>query len=111
MVVDRYVELGQLVVPGHPVARVIDPYVLKLEAYLTGIGLMLAFIIGLVLANTVVVAIAASGFSGINGRRRTATAVGLLAGFASIAVGVIFTVGFDTGLPDLAGLLGASGLD
>ncbi len=29
-VVDRYVELGELVAPGQPVARVIDPYVLKL---------------------------------------------------------------------------------
>jgi RND family efflux transporter MFP subunit len=36
VVVDRYVELGQLVLPGQPVARVIDPYVLKLEAHLTG---------------------------------------------------------------------------
>ena len=35
IVVDRYVELGQLVAPGMPVARVIDPYTLKLEAYLT----------------------------------------------------------------------------
>jgi membrane fusion protein (multidrug efflux system) len=35
VVVDRYVELGQLVQPGMPVARVIDPYTLKLEAYLT----------------------------------------------------------------------------
>ncbi len=35
VVVDRFVELGQLVVPGMPVARVIDPYTLKLEAYLT----------------------------------------------------------------------------
>ena len=36
VVTDRYVELGQLVTPGQPVARVIDPYVLKLEGYLTG---------------------------------------------------------------------------
>jgi len=35
VVADRYVELGQLVAPGMPVARVIDPYTLKLEAYLT----------------------------------------------------------------------------
>lgn len=32
---DRFVELGELVTPGMPVARVIDPYTLKLEAYLT----------------------------------------------------------------------------
>ncbi len=35
VVVDRYVELGELVNPGMPVARLIDPYTLKLEAYLT----------------------------------------------------------------------------
>ncbi|MCP4144873.1 MAG: efflux RND transporter periplasmic adaptor subunit [bacterium] len=32
---DRYIELGQLVMPGQKVARVIDPYTLKMEAYLT----------------------------------------------------------------------------
>ncbi len=35
VLVDRYVELGQLVGPGQRVARVIDPFTLKLEAYLT----------------------------------------------------------------------------
>jgi len=35
VVVDRYVELGQLVMPGQKVARILDPYTLKLEAYLT----------------------------------------------------------------------------
>jgi len=35
VVVDRYVELGQLVIPGQRVVRILDPYTLKLEAYLT----------------------------------------------------------------------------
>ncbi|MBE0567450.1 MAG: efflux RND transporter periplasmic adaptor subunit, partial [Krumholzibacteria bacterium] len=35
VLVDRHVELGELLVPGQPVARVIDPFVLKLEAFLT----------------------------------------------------------------------------
>jgi membrane fusion protein (multidrug efflux system) len=35
IVADRFVEAGQLVAPGMPVARVIDPYVLKLEGALT----------------------------------------------------------------------------
>ena len=34
---DRYVDLGQLVLPGQTVVRLIDPLVLKLEAYLTDI--------------------------------------------------------------------------
>jgi membrane fusion protein (multidrug efflux system) len=36
VVADRYVELGEMVMPGQAVIRVIDPYVLKLEGYLTG---------------------------------------------------------------------------
>jgi len=35
IVANRYVEPGELVAPGTPVVRVIDPYVLKLEAALT----------------------------------------------------------------------------
>lgn len=35
VVSNRYVELGQMVMPGQPVFRVIDPYTLKLEGYLT----------------------------------------------------------------------------
>ncbi len=35
VVSERYVEPGQLVAPGMPVARVIDPYTLKIEAHLT----------------------------------------------------------------------------
>ncbi len=35
LVVDRFVELGELVAPGQRVARVIDPYTLKLVGYLT----------------------------------------------------------------------------
>ena len=36
VVAARYVEPGQLVAPGRPVARVVDPYVLKLVGALTG---------------------------------------------------------------------------
>jgi membrane fusion protein (multidrug efflux system) len=35
VVVDRFVELGQLVAPGQRVARVVDPTVLKMQAYAT----------------------------------------------------------------------------
>jgi RND family efflux transporter MFP subunit len=35
VVADRFVELGELVAPGTPVVRIIDPYTLKLKAYLT----------------------------------------------------------------------------
>ena len=35
VLVDRWVDLGELVAPGQRVARVIDPYTLKIEAFLT----------------------------------------------------------------------------
>jgi membrane fusion protein (multidrug efflux system) len=35
IVADRFVELGQLVAPGMPVARIVDPYVLKLAGTVT----------------------------------------------------------------------------
>lgn len=35
VVADRYIEMGQLVMPGMRAVRIIDPYTLKLEAYLT----------------------------------------------------------------------------
>lgn len=35
IVTDRYIELGQLVAPGTPVARLVDPYVLKLTGAVT----------------------------------------------------------------------------
>ncbi len=35
VVADRYVDLGQLVSPGQPVARVVDPYTIVLESALT----------------------------------------------------------------------------
>jgi len=35
VIVERFVELGQLLLPGQPVVRIIDPSILKLEGYLT----------------------------------------------------------------------------
>jgi RND family efflux transporter MFP subunit len=35
IVADRFVELGQFVGPGTPIARIVDPYVLKLEGAVT----------------------------------------------------------------------------
>ncbi|RKZ12424.1 hypothetical protein DRQ50_11960 [bacterium] len=35
VLVERWVELGEMVAPGQRVARVIDPYTLKIEAFLT----------------------------------------------------------------------------
>ena len=73
-----------------------------------GIPLMLAFIVGLVLANTVIVGLSASGFAGVGDRRRLNLVLGVVAAFASIAVGILFITGWETALPDLTEMLGGT---
>lgn len=72
-----------------------------------GIPMMLAFIVGLVAANTVIVVISATGFVRSQTRQRVYIAVGVLAGVFSIVVGTVFLLGADGILPDLAAMLGA----
>jgi hypothetical protein len=76
-----------------------------------GVPLMMAFIIGLVLANTVIVGISASGFAGLGRRRRLNIAFGVVVGTISIVIGVLFVVGWEAGLPDMTELLGGATLD
>ncbi len=73
-----------------------------------GVPLMLAFIVGLVLANTVIVVISASGFSRAGDRRRLNVALGVIAGLVSVVIGVLFIIGWEAGLPDLTEILGGS---
>ncbi len=73
-----------------------------------GIPMMLSFIIGLVMANTVIVGVSAAGFAGAGNRHRLNIALGLIAGVASIAIGTLFVVGRETSLPDLTEMLGES---
>ena len=73
-----------------------------------GVPMLLAFVVGLVVANTVVVVLTATGF--VAGRLRTPLylAIGLLAGVFSIVVGLLFLVGNEGALPDLGQLLGTT---
>jgi high-affinity nickel-transport protein len=73
-----------------------------------GVPMLLAFVIGLVVANTVVVVLTATGF--VAGRLRTPLylAIGVLAGVFSIVVGFLFLIGNEGALPDLGELLGTS---
>jgi hypothetical protein len=71
-----------------------------------GIPMMLAFICGLVLTNTLIVVISASGFVASQLRRRLYVVVGALAGAFSLLVGAAFLFGAEEALPDLEHLLG-----
>jgi len=67
----------------------------------TGIVVLLAFIVGLVFANTLVAVVSASGFIGAQRMRTVYVIVGAFAGSASLLIGLIFIGGFGTVLPDL----------
>jgi len=67
-----------------------------------GIPMLFAFVIGLLISNTVIVFITATGFVASQTRQRLYVAVGVVAGVFSLIVGVIFLTGADAILPVLA---------
>lgn len=71
-----------------------------------GIPMLLAFVLGLVAANTVIVVVSATGFVAGQVRRPVYIAVGVLAGTFSIAVGLAFLFGAEGLLPELQVLFG-----
>jgi high-affinity nickel-transport protein len=72
-----------------------------------GVPMLVAFIIGLLVANTVVIVITATGFVSSQVRRPLYIAIGIVAGVFSIAVGSLFLLGVEDALPDLQRLFGA----
>jgi high-affinity nickel-transport protein len=66
-----------------------------------GVPMMLAFILGLVLTNTVIVVVSASGFLASQSRRRLYVVVGAVAGAFSLVIGGVFLFGIEGVLPDL----------
>jgi len=71
-----------------------------------GIPMMLAFICGLVITNTLIVVLSASGFVASQHRRPVYVVLGIIAGGFSLLVGGAFLFGFESALPDLEGMLG-----
>ena len=67
-----------------------------------GVPMLFAFVIGLLISNTVIVVITATGFVASQTRQRLYVAVGVVAGVFSLVVGVIFLAGADAILPALA---------
>ncbi len=74
-----------------------------------GVPMMLAFIIGLLISNTVIVLVTATGFVASQLRQRVYLVVGVLAGVLSIYVGLVFLLGADGLLPDLERIVGFIG--
>jgi high-affinity nickel-transport protein len=71
----------------------------------TGIVILLAFVVGLLIANTLVAVVSASGFIGAQRMQALYVIVGAVAGVASLVIGVLFIVGLGTVLPDLQELI------
>ncbi len=71
----------------------------------TGVVILLAFVVGLLVSNTLVAVVTASGFIGAQRMRTIYVAVGFVAGLASLLIGLLFLIGLGTALPDLQELL------
>ena len=72
-------------------------------------GLEQETIVGLLLSNTLVAVVSASGFIGAQRMRTLYVIVGGFAGVASLVIGGLFIVGLGTVLPDLQQLLFGGG--
>ncbi|MEX2047823.1 MAG: hypothetical protein WEE03_11720 [Chloroflexota bacterium] len=71
----------------------------------TGIVILLAFVTGLLISNTLVAVVSASGFIGAQRMRTLYVIVGAFAGTASLVIGTFFIMGLGTALPDLQRLI------
>jgi high-affinity nickel permease len=67
--------------------------------------MLLAFIVGLVISNTFIVVLTATGFVASQLRQRLYVAIGVVAGVFSVVVGALFLVGAEGALPDLEQML------
>ena len=67
-----------------------------------GVPMMVAFILGLLITNTIIVVLSALGFVASQVRTRLYLVVGVMAGVFSLVVGFVFLFGADEILPTLA---------
>lgn len=65
-----------------------------------GIGALAAFVIGLVVANSIVTVVASTGLASLTKRPAVQITLGVMAGVFSIVVGILFFLGSDTGPPE-----------
>ena len=66
-----------------------------------GIPMMIAFIAGLLISNSIIVLITATGFIASRIRERLYVAIGVVAGAFSLVIGIVFLLGLDADLPSL----------
>jgi len=66
-----------------------------------GIPMMIAFILGLLITNTIIVVVSASGFLVSQTRQRLYVVVGIFAGVFSLVIGMAFLLGIEGSLPAL----------
>ncbi len=71
----------------------------------TGIVILLAFTLGLVLSNSLVAFVTATGFIGAQRMRQIYMILGFVVGIASLYIGLIFLLGAGAALPDLQEIL------
>jgi hypothetical protein len=74
-----------------------------------GVPMMAAFIAGLLISNTIIVVISATGFVASQVRDRLYLVIGVAAGVFSIVVGAMFLFGIENLLPDLERVFGFIG--
>ncbi len=70
-----------------------------------GIVILMAFIVGLLISNTLVAVVSATGFIGAQRLRTVYVVVGAIAGLSSLVIGLFFIAGIGSALPDLQELL------
>ncbi len=73
------------------------------------IPMLLAFIVGLVLSNTLIIVLTATGFVASQLRQRLYVVVGVFAGVFSVVVGTLFLLGWEGALPNLEQFFGFIG--
>jgi high-affinity nickel permease len=74
-----------------------------------GLPMMAAFIVGLLVANSIVVFITATGFIASRLRERLYVVIGVIAGTFSLVIGAIFLFGLETNLPSIEAWLFGTG--
>ena len=74
-----------------------------------GIPALVAFIVGLLISNSIVVLITATGFIASRVRQRLYVAIGVVAGAFSLVIGTVFLFGLEAQLPSLEAWLFGGG--